>query len=124
MKEFKRIDFCISIALISAAILCLPIKPVVAFMIGYFGLGTWHVISIVIHFFNKWFCEKGSARDNYHLLIFIILLLALVGMLLTEILWVVAFVLLFAAPLMAVFYTNLCYNEVYIKMKRPLDQLK
>jgi hypothetical protein len=47
-----------------------------------------------------------------------------VGGLLYPLLWIVMITLLFAAPFMAIYYTWLCYDEVYVKMQRPLAALK
>jgi hypothetical protein len=123
MKQFKIIDFWITIFLVIAALVCIPITVGTAFIIGYFGIGTWHVISMLIHFFNKCFTDKSEARYNYQWTVFVILLLALAGILIHSILWILAFIMLIAAPIMIIIYGNICYNEIQ-KMKRPLEQLK
>ncbi len=123
MKKYKVIDFWVSIGLALAALICLPIVPEYAFMICYFGVGAWQVVSMLIHFFNKWFTEKGGARRNYHNTVFVIILLALFGILLQPILWFVAVVMLFAAPIMILIYCHICYEEIKY-LKRTLAELK
>jgi hypothetical protein len=123
MKHFKIIDFWITISLVLGALVCIPIRPGTAFIIGYFGVGTWHVISMLIHFFNKWFTDKSEARYNYQWTVFMILLLTLAGILIEPILWILAVIMLIAAPIMISIYANICYDEIQ-KMKRPLEQLK
>jgi 4TM region of DNA translocase FtsK/SpoIIIE len=74
------------IGLVTAAVICIPIATCTAFIIGYFGVGSWHVVSMLIHFFNKWFTDKSEARYNYHWTVFVILLLAFAGILIEPIL--------------------------------------
>ncbi len=123
MKQFKTADFWISVSLVILALIALPFKPEIAFFIAYFGIGCWHCIGMFIHFIFKWFMQKKYARSNYHWVVVTILLIAALGLLLQEILWFLAFVMLFAAPIMVLIYTNICYTELQ-KMKRPLDLLK
>ncbi len=123
MKKFKVIDFWGGMVLVSAALVFIPISPIVAFYIGYFGVGLWHVISMIVHFFNKWFVDKRYARSAYHWTVVILITLVLLGILIEQILWFMAIVMLFGAPIMIIIYANICYKEMQ-KLKRPLDQLK
>jgi hypothetical protein len=119
MKTFKIIDVWISIGLICSFII-LMIYNGKGFGIGndllftgYFVVGGWQVISMLVHTIAG--CFTYGARVIYHWITLIALVTIPVGSF-----WI----LLFTAPFMAVFYTQLCYREVYIKMKRPLDILK
>jgi hypothetical protein len=123
MKQFKIIDFWVSVSIALTALICLPIAPSYAFMVCYFGVGAWQLLSMLVHFFNKWFTDKGSARYNYHCTVFVIILLALFGILLQPILWLVAIVMVFAAPIMILIYCHICYEEIKC-LKRPLAELK
>lgn len=124
MKQFKLYDTWISIGLIIGFTLFSLVKLDYTFLIGYCVIGGWQLISMVVHGLNRWFVQKGSARYRYHYMVAIIVLLSLVGLLAYPLLMIVLFVLLFAAPVMAVYYTWLCYREVYVKMQRPLAILK
>ncbi len=118
MKTYKIIDLWTSIGLIiSFAILTLlngngSITNDKLF-VGYFVVGGWQVISMLVHTFTRTFTY--GARVVYHWITLIAVATMPAGSF--WILWI-------AAPFMAVFYTWLCYREVYIKMKRPLDLLK
>ncbi len=114
MKKFKQVDLLINIILISGFLIVSLIKQDMTFMTGYFVVGGWQVISMIVHAWNHWFTHKG-ARYYYHWITFISLITMPVGSF-----WL----LLFVAPVMAVYYTWICYNEVYVKMQRPLAQLK
>jgi hypothetical protein len=120
MKQFKIIDFGITIFLVIATVVCIPKATGTAFIIGYFGIGAWHVISMLVHFFNKWFVDRREARYNYHWTVFTIILLAIVGILIHSILWLLAFVMILGGPIMIIIYANICYNEIQ-KMNRHLD---
>ena len=124
MKKFKLYDTWISILLIVGFTIVSLVKLDYTFIIGYFVVGGWQVISMIVHAINSWFTKKGSVRYNYHYLVAIIFLLAAVGLLAHALLIVVLPILLFTAPIMAIYYTLLCYTEVYEKMQRPLAILK
>lgn len=124
MKTFKMVDFYISAALMAGFAILSLIKPDVTFLIGYFVVGGWQIISMLVHELKGWFVPKGSARRLYHTITISILISALVGLLVTPVRAMLAFIFLFAAPVMAVYYCMMCYNETWIKLKRPLAALK
>ncbi len=124
MKKFKQMDAWISIILIIVFTMLSLIRLDDTFLIGYFVVGGWQVISMIIHAVNGWFCEKGSKRYRYHWIVGITLLTVLLGLGIYPLLFIILLVLLFIAPLMAVWYCWLCYEEVYVKMQRPLSLLK
>lgn len=119
MKTFKIIDVWISIGLIvSFTILIMYDAREFDVMnnllfISYFVIGGWQVMSMITHGIAGCFTYGG--RYIYHWITFIAVVTMPVGSF--WILWI-------TAPFMAVFYTCLCYREVYVKMKRPLDILK
>lgn len=115
MKKFKIIDLWISIVLITGFAIASLINRDYTFIIGYFVVGGWQVISMIVHAVDRCFTEKRGARYVYHWITFISVVTMPLGSF-----WI----LLFTAPFMAVYYTWLCYNEVYVKMQRPLAQLK
>ena len=115
MRKFKTIDLFISIALITGFTIYCLIKMDQSILIAYFVVGGWQVISMVVHAINKWFSTRGSERYIYHWISFISLATMPAGS---------VWILLFTAPIMALYYTLLCYQEVYVKMRRPMALLK
>lgn len=124
MKKFKIIDCWVSVALILVAAVYGVFQPDFDFLYGYFGVGAWQGLSMILHTWNGWFTNNGGARKNYHMAVAGILVLALAGMLYYPVLYIELCLLLFVAPVMALYYSRLCYIEVYVKMQRPLALLK
>lgn len=124
MKSFKKIDLWISVILIIFFTTINLIRPNDSFIIGYFVVGGWQVISMLVHTLNGWFCANGSKRYNYHWIVVITIILGLLGIAIYPVFLFIFLPLLFIAPVMAVWYTWICYQEVHVKMKRPLSLLK
>ena len=124
MKKFKTIDTWISIALIVSFSILSLIKLDDTFLVGYCVVGGWQMISMVIHAINGWFTHSANGRRVYHLLVAALTAATLVGLLFYPLLYLTMFFLLFAAPFMAIYYTWICYNEVHVKMQRPMAALK
>ncbi len=115
MKKFKEIDAWVSIILITGFAIATLFKRDNTFLLGYFVVGGWQVISMLVHVYYHSFTQKKSIRRNYHWITLISLITIPVGSFL---------ILLFTAPLMAIFYTWLCYDEVRKMSQRPLELLK
>jgi hypothetical protein len=115
MKKLKKTDAWISIVLITGFIIASIINKDYTFLLGYFGVGGWQVISMLVHVFYKSFTEKKGIRNAYHWVTLISLLTMPIGSF---------FILFFAAPVMALFYTWLCLDEVRKMNERPLAILK
>jgi len=115
MKKFKEVDAWISIVLITGFAIATIFNRDYTFLIGYFVVGGWQVISMLVHVYYHSFTEKKSIRRKYHWITLISLITMPIGSYL---------ILLFAAPFMAVFYTCLCYVEVRKMSQRPLALLK
>ncbi|MCY7290766.1 MAG: hypothetical protein LH615_01150 [Ferruginibacter sp.] len=124
MKCFKIVDFTVSIMLIVVVTIISLINADNFIFIGYFIVGGWQIFSMIIHFIKKWFCQTGTRRNNYHFTIFLIALYSCTGFIDKEALFPLFIVLLFTAPFQAIFYCWLCWNEITVKMKRPLSILK
>jgi hypothetical protein len=120
MKQFKIIDFWVSVGLIISFTSISILEGAKTFLssyliVGYFTVGAWQVISMLVHAITHTFTYKFGTRHIYHWIVFVALITMPVGSF-----WI----LIFTAPFMAIFYAYLCYNEVHVKMKRPLDLLK
>ncbi len=124
MKKFKIFDTWTSLVLIVAVSIVSFIKLDYTFLIGYCIVGGWQMISMIVHAVNGWFTHRKAGRYYYHASVAILAAITLMGLLVYPVLWVVMVALLFAAPFMAIYYTWLCYDEVYVKMQRPLAALK
>ena len=131
MKRFKIIDFWLNVVLIPAFVLFGFVTMNEKFLFGYFIVGGWQIASMVIHWMNKWFMETGWKRSYYQkfvlILVTIIALLAALAQAAEELympLLVIMFLLLMLSPLMAIYYAYMCYEETFIKMKRPMELLK
>jgi len=86
---------------------------------GYFVVGSWQVLSMLIHQINKWHLQKGSRRWYYHIIATTILIIIITAIIIPS-LFMVWFIMLVAAPIMALFYAFICYREVFHPVKRPL----
>jgi hypothetical protein len=115
MKKFKEADAWISSILIIGFAIATIIKRDNTFLLGYFVIGSWQVISMLVHVYYHSFTEKGCTRRNYHWITFISLITMPIGS---------YWILLFIAPFMAVFYAWLCHDEVRKMNQRPLAILK
>lgn len=122
MKKIKQIDFYIQATLIVLWFLSFFfIKKL--FFIGYFVIGTWHLGSLIYYVF------VGSySQSNHHNIVRIIvasiIILLLMGVLINSSFFIVLYLLVVIAPVLAVYYTCICYMEVKSLNERPLAQLK
>lgn len=123
MKRYKQIDLLGSILLIIFFIVAGFVWQDYRFIIGYFVVGGWQLISMAVHQANGWFVQKGSWRRIYHWLVITVLVFCLLGFAIPPFL-MIFWVLVFAAPLMAVAYTMICFEELQTITHRPLSILK
>jgi hypothetical protein len=115
MKQLKTFDYWISIILILLFTLLTLIRRDNIFITGYFVAGGWQIISMIVHVWKGWFTTSGSARHIYHGIVFISIFTIPIGSFV---------ILLFTAPVMAIYYTYICHHEVTVKMQRPMALLK
>ncbi|HRI21539.1 MAG TPA: hypothetical protein PLA68_11330 [Panacibacter sp.] len=124
MKTFKRLDVFFQSLLVLFAIASLyQNNPLFESYTNYFIVGGWQFTSMLVHEFAGSFTAKGGRRRHYQNAVYIIVLCMLAGMAIPPFLFIF-FILVFAAPLMAVYYLYMCYDETYHYMQRPLSQLK
>lgn len=120
MKKFKQTDLWISIGLIVFFIvynLLAHTRDLISdnVFMAYFVVGGWQVISMIVHAVTRTFTRPVGTRLVYHWISFIALATMPLGSF-----WI----LLFAAPFMALFYTWICYREIRKMNTRPLDSLR
>lgn len=124
MKTFKQIDWMIQVFLILYSLVILFVdKPPYQPFLGYFVVGGYQFASMLVHEFAGSFTARNGRRRYYHNAVYIIVAMMLTGLVLRPLLWIFL-PMLYAGPLMAIFYVHICYDEVYHHMKRPLAQLK
>ena len=120
MKDFKTIDFIIQVFLVIYLTITSLVNMDQTFIYGYFIVGGWQVISMIVHQINKWYTNQGSRRFYYHRITAATLIIIPSGFIIPNffIVWVP---LLFIAPIMAIYYLAICYREVFYPAKRPLE---
>jgi hypothetical protein len=108
MKQFKIIDFWVSVGLIVSSILVWLInlftdnEPFII-IYCYLIVGFWHVISMLTHANTRTNITKQGTRHIYHWISFVALITIPLGSF-----W---FLTILAGP-MAIFYTSLCGYEI------------
>ena len=115
MRIIKGLDILINISLISWFIVHNYLTNADIKIEGYYIVGGWQVISMLMHAMNKWFTAKDSVRYSYHWITLISIITMPFGSFL---------ILFFTAPFMALFYTGLCIVEFTRIKKRPMSLLK
>lgn len=124
MKKFKHIDYWTNVSLISFFLVYGLIKKDDSAFIGYFVVGGWQIISMLLHHFKKRFTHAGSKRSVYHWFVLCFSILMITGLFINDFVIIALIILSLVTPVMAIYYTMICYDEIYIKMKRPLAQLR
>lgn len=123
MKQFKTIDLTLSVALILFGLIRTIAEPTFI-LYAYSITGGWQVISLATHAAFGWQAGRERSRNAYGWLVLIILGLGALGFLFYPIWMILAFPMLFLAPVMAIWYSLLCYHELEALRRRPLDILK
>ena len=123
MKKIKIYDLFISLSLMLAGVIAGILWGIKTGLYSYYLTGGWQLVSMLFHTHYNCFTKKGSLRYYYHWLAAICCCcLTLVGIFTAF--SFTYFLLLLSAPLMAFYYTYICYQEIFIKMQRPLAILK
>jgi hypothetical protein len=126
MKTFKHVDWLVSLSLILVSIIMIILRGDV-FLYGYFFVGGWQVISMLVHEWTRWFTPKGSLRRSYHRAVFTLVAIGTIVFLFPFLVYVaiiLGYALLFVTPFMALFYARMCYDEWKELGRRPLSVLK
>lgn len=119
MKKFKELDFGISTGLIGLFAIASIVDRSgflnTNLLLGYFVVGGWQLISMIIHTSKGYFTKRWGRRFYYQWISLIAVVTIPAGSI-----WV----LYYLAPFMALYYAYICYNETFVKMKRPMELLK
>ena len=123
MKRFKQADFFGQVILIIAFIVALGTWGFSTIIAGYIIVGVWQLTSMVIHFYNEWHMNRGGKRSYYFYISVSTVVLICAAFLFPSALLSFLYLLLFLAPLMAIYYTSICYNEVFHPYRRPSETI-
>jgi hypothetical protein len=115
MKTFKITDIFIQIVLIVVSLVyALFIDKLeiggIDFFTGYFVVGGWQMLSVIVHFFYK-APYPTVMRRLYLLALLVVTVLALLAVVVDPIVILVGEILLFFAPVMALYYLVVCFVE-------------
>jgi hypothetical protein len=124
MKLFKTIDLSVSVSLMLFFATGFFFHWKISIIAGYFIVGVWQVVSMLVHFIKGWFIKKGSSRDIYQIIVLIVFLIALLGLFITPLLFMLLYFLLAAAPVMAISYSAICFSEMRSLAIQHLSLLK
>lgn len=117
MKLFKQFEFYSSVLLIAAFFISWLITLDGGLLFtAYFVVGALHVVGMITHAFGHWFTNTNSLRLYYHWLVVILLLLTPLG--------IGLWILLYAAPFMAIAYTWICWKELRALQLKEFVHLK
>lgn len=120
MKTFKQIDLFGQLALIITFTVVSLARQDSTFLYAYCLVGGWQVISMLVHQLNKWHSSKQGRRYYFHrITAFTLIIMA--GAFLLSPLFLLWYIMLFAAPVMAIYYAAICFHEVFYPAKRPLE---
>lgn len=117
MKHFKQIELIINTILISFFLVVFIITNDFEYVFtGYFVVGAVQLLSILIHIIKGWFIGFTSLRTYYNWFLVILAILIPTGFSI--------YFLLFASPIMALFYLFICYREWRVLKFKELIHLK
>ncbi len=114
MKLFKTIDCLVQLLLILGALFFNLIIAKNAFDEGFFMsyvlIGSWQIISLIVHFFFPAEYKIGLRRV-YSILLLLTAIVFLVGLFDSGLLIGILYVLLFWSPILAILYLITCLVE-------------
>jgi hypothetical protein len=112
MKTIKIIDWVVQAVLIVGGFVYGLIIQDFSFVIGYFIVGGWQVLSFVLHcFMTNQHALKSGFRKAYGITLLILLSLCAVSLVTNDPFFLLFIFLLFFSPLMAIGYCYLCFVE-------------
>lgn len=130
MKLFKKIDLGIQLVLIAAFVAWSVYRSFTygdqgeVFIYGCFTVGTWQLLSLLLHAFLDRHYYPVIGRKNYAYLTLLTGLLAVSASLGRSLLFFYLMALCVIGPLLAVWYLFICYREIVLLEKKSLIHLK
>ena len=108
MKSFKLFDLWIQAALTALTVVYILTTSVENFILLYFFIGGWQVISTLVHLTYEGQYTAAKDRKYYQTTLVVTIVLAVISLPF----WIFfGFALLFVSPFMAVWYWSICYHE-------------
>lgn len=118
MKLFKEFELLTNILLIASFTISIVItKKTDLLFLSYFIIGAVQIFGMLIHLLRKCFTNPYSKRWFYHWIVLLFLVLLTTGL---PILWL----LLYTAPLLALYYTYICWKELHALQLKEFVHLK
>ena len=124
MINLKRIDFYGQLILIITFALFTVLLSFDYAFIGYFIVGGWQILSALIHFFAKNNLLRNSLRKAYEVSLTVIIIIGIVMAVASFIGIYYLWFLLWATPLIAIWYCYITLSELKIWEARALIHLK
>ena len=121
MKTHKRIDLTVQAILLVVFAILLTVNQTATLLPTYLEVvGGWQILSLVIHFINRWHPLRGSRRHNFQLVL-LALILVMCLMPFFQILGTLFYHVLIVILLLPLYYLWVCFMEVFYYTKRPLE---
>ncbi|MDB5249093.1 MAG: hypothetical protein JWQ40_3487 [Segetibacter sp.] len=120
MRAFKKIDLLIQVMLVIVFTIIEIVHSKSLFILALYILGGWQLISMLIHWANKWHPMKGGRRFSFQIVFVALFVLASLAELVFQKVFLQHF-LLFTLPVLSIYYSYICYMEIFYYSKRPLE---
>lgn len=118
MKLFKEIELFVNLLLIGAFTISIVVtKKMDVLFLAYFTIGAVQVFGVLIHLLNKWFTNQNSKRRVYNWIVLLLLILLPTGL-------PALAILLYTAPILALYYTYICWRELRALQLKEFVHLK
>jgi hypothetical protein len=116
MRLWQRVDLAVqALLLLGFTVVVLAYNSLEALVTGYFVVGGWQLLGMVVQQVHGRLVRRWNFRWWYHLVVLGALMLAVSCTVLDSmlpVLFAMVFILLFAAPVMALVYFSLCVHEL------------
>lgn len=112
MIRFKTIDYMIQILMITLAVLgSLSFRDESVFLMSYFIVGGWQILSVLVHFFYPVPFKTTMRKIYLVMLVLMLVILGIIAVTSPDGGIYALFGLLIVSPLLAIYYLVTCYRE-------------
>lgn len=113
LKDFKTLDLTIQAVLILAALIVdLIWQHSGSIIVSYLVVGGWQIMSMVVHWVEHYDLRRWSHRTVHTASMVALVLLAILGIMHSQLIILLLMGLLVGAPLLAIWYFLLCFLEL------------
>lgn len=123
MRTIKLYDAWIQAIMIIVFFILGVINTSNSILVGYFVVGSYQVINAITHTLFD-FKSTSKYRHYYNLTLVYLSIVVAIAFLVPSILFIIAYLMLFISPFLAIAYNAICFYEVKKMYERPLAQLK